>query len=207
MNAWREVGGSVLYRASYNESDNDFRDTLIPLMGLDASEQRYASLKSTLGRSLDFEPRRRQDIDFVFMVAKPLKARQLVPQLKFHRSGQLPLIATSHTYTGQSDPQQDIDLNNLYIPDIPWMFTQHAEQDPVYQAIQAQSNGNFGGLLRLYAMGADAYRLIPELNRLSRDPESIYQGATGSLSINEQGQIERDMPWAQFKQGELELIQ
>lgn len=207
VNAWREVGGSVLYRASYNESDNDFRDTLIPLMGLDASEQRYASLKSTLGRSLDFEPRRRQDIDFVFMVAKPLKARQLVPQLKFHRSGQLPLIATSHTYTGQSDPQQDIDLNNLYIPDIPWMFTQHAEQDPVYQAIQAQSNGNFGGLLRLYAMGADAYRLIPELNRLSRDPESIYQGATGSLSINEQGQIERDMPWAQFKQGELELIQ
>jgi len=204
--AWREVGGSVLSRATYNESENDFRNSLIPLMGLDASEQRYNSLKSTLGRSLDFEPRRRQDIDFLFMVAKPLKARQLVPQLKFHRSGQLPLIATSHSYTGQPDPQQDIDLNNLYIPDIPWMFAQQAEQDPAYQALQAQSGGNFGGLLRLYAMGADAYRLVPELNQLSRNPEIHYQGATGTLSINERGQIERSMPWAQFKQGELELI-
>lgn len=206
-NAWRETGGTVLYRATYEEAENDFRDTLIPLMGLDESEQRYKSLKNTLGRSLDFEPQRRQDIDFLFMVAKPLKARQLVPQLKFHRSGQLPLIATSHVYTGQPDPQQDIDLNDLYIPDIPWMFADKANQDPAYQALQSQSGGNFGGLLRLYAMGADAYRLVPELNVLSRDPEMQYQGATGDLSINELGQVERNMPWARFKQGELELIQ
>lgn len=206
-NAWRETGGTVLYRATYEEAENDFRDTLIPLMGLDESEQRYKSLKSTLGRSLDFEPQRRQDIDFLFMVAKPLKARQLVPQLKFHRSGQLPLIATSHVYTGQPDPQQDIDLNDLYIPDIPWMFANKANQDPAYQALQSQSGGNFGDLLRLYAMGADAYRLVPELNVLSRDPELQYQGATGDLSINELGQVERNMPWARFKQGELELIQ
>jgi len=207
IKAWQAVGGSVLYQANYNEADNDFRTTLIPLMGLDVSEQRYQSLRSTLGRSLDFEPRRRQDIDFAFMVAKPLKARQLVPQLRFHRSGQLPLIATSHAYTGQPDPQQDIDLNGLIITDIPWMFAETAEQDPAYQALQSQLAGNFAGLLRLYAMGTDAYRLVPELNTLSRDPELEYQGATGNLSINEIGQVERHMPWATFKQGELQLIQ
>lgn len=205
--AWREAGGTVLYRASYDESENDFRNTLVPLMGLDASEQRYSSLKRVVGRSLDFEPRRRQDIDFVFMVAKPLKARQLVPQLKFHRSGQLPLVATSHAYTGQPDPQQDIDLNGLHIPDIPWMFADNTTADPAYQALQSQSGGNFGGLLRLYAMGADAYRLVPELNVLSRDPDKQYQGATGALSINELGQVKRSMPWAKFTQGELKLIQ
>ncbi|WP_438970194.1 penicillin-binding protein activator [Methylophaga sp.] len=205
--AWREQNGSVLYRASYDESENDFRGTLIPLMGLDESERRYNSLKGTLGRAMDFEPRRRQDIDFLFMVAKPFKARQLVPQLKFHRSGRLPLIATSHAYTGQPNAQQDIDLNDLYIPDIPWMFAENAEQDPAYQSLQNQSAENFGGLLRLYAMGVDAYRLVSEINTLSRDPEQKYHGATGVLSINAQGQVERGMPWARFKQGELELIE
>jgi hypothetical protein len=204
---WRQNGGSLLYRATYNEQDNDFTSTLIPLMGLDDSKQRYQALKSTVGRSMDFEPRRRQDIDFIFLVASPLKARQLVPQLKFHRSGQLPIIATSHAYTGQPDAQQDIDLNELIITDIPWMFTDLANQDPAYRALQQQASRNFGSLLRLYAMGADAYRLIPELNTLSRDPAMRYDGATGRLSINALGQIERNMPWARFNQGQLERIE
>lgn len=202
--AWREAGGTVLYQSSYSEAENDFRNTLIPLMGLDASERRYQSLKSTLGRSLDFEPRRRQDIDFLFLIAKPLKARQLVPQLRFHRSGQLPLIATSHAYSGRLDPQQDIDLNDLIITDIPWMFTDENNNDPAYQAMQTA--GSTGGLIRLYAMGVDAYRLIPELNAMSRDPLLSYQGATGDLSINELGQIQRQMPGGRFNQGRLERL-
>lgn len=201
--AWREQGGSVISQASYSESENDFRDTLIPLMGLDASEQRYRALKNVVGRNLDFEPRRRQDIDFVFILARPLKARQLVPQFKFHRSGSLPLFATSHAYTGHADPQQDIDLNDLYITDIPWMFASDNNQDPAYQALQGQSQA-MGGLLRLYAMGVDAYRLLPELNQLSTDNTLVYQGATGQLSVNELGQVQREMQWGRFSQGSLQ---
>lgn len=205
--AWLEQGGNILSQAQYNEAENDFRDVLIPLMGLDVSEQRYRALKSVLGRSLSFEPRRRQDIDFLFLIARPLKARQLVPQLKFHRSGQLPIIATSHAYTGQKDPQQDIDLNDLIIADIPWMFPALASQDEVYQMLQEQSQDQPGGLLRLYALGVDAYRLVPQLNQLSLDPEQIYQGATGNLSLSETGQIVRNMSWGQFKQGNLEPLE
>ena len=63
---WRKEGGSTLIVSNYNEAENDFRDTLIPLMGLNESEQRYKSLQGTLGRSLDFEPRRREGVDFLF---------------------------------------------------------------------------------------------------------------------------------------------
>jgi hypothetical protein len=203
--AWREQGGNVITHASYSESENDFRDTLIPLLGLDVSEQRYRALKSVLGRSLEFEPRRRQDIDFVVILARPLKARQLVPQLKFHRSGSLPLFATSHAYTGHPDPQQDIDLNDLFITDIPWMFASETNQDPAYQAMQGQTE-TMGGLLRLYAMGVDAYRLLPELNQLSTDETLAYQGATGQLSVNDLGQVQRQMQWGRFRQGSLHPI-
>ncbi|WP_297812339.1 penicillin-binding protein activator [uncultured Methylophaga sp.] len=205
-NAWQQQGGNVLYQSSYDESVNDFRDTLIPLMGLDVSESRYQTLKSTLGRSLDFEPRRRQDIDFLFLVARPLKARQLVPQLKFHRSGKLPLMATSHAYSGQPDPQQDIDLNDLIVTDIPWMLAMDTVNDPAFETYQQQSQNPSGSLLRLYAMGVDAYRLLQELNTLSQDPEQRYQGATGNLSVNTEGQVKREMGWGQFQQGYLEAL-
>lgn len=205
-NQWRKDGGTTLLVSNYNEAENDFRDTLIPLMGLNESEQRYKSLQGTLGRSLDFEPRRREGVDFLFLVARPLKARQLVPQLKYHRSGQLPLLATSHVYSGQSDPQQNIDLNDLIICDIPWVFEELAAEDPVYQALKNQSPENFASAIRLYALGADAYKLIPQLNKLSRDPTSSMEGATGTLSINSQGHVIRKMLWAKFEQGELKLI-
>ncbi|WP_417541667.1 penicillin-binding protein activator [Methylophaga thalassica] len=205
-NQWRKDGGTTLLVSNYNEAENDFRDTLIPLMGLNESEQRYKSLQGTLGRSLDFEPRRREGVDFLFLVARPLKARQLVPQLKYHRSGQLPLLATSHVYSGQSDPQQNIDLNDLIICDIPWVFEELAAEDPVYQALKNQSPENFASAIRLYALGVDAYKLIPQLNKLSRDPTSSMAGTTGTLSINSQGHVIRKMLWAKFEQGELKLI-
>nr|WP_320166901.1 penicillin-binding protein activator [uncultured Methylophaga sp.] len=203
---WRKEGGSTLIVSNYNEAENDFRDTLIPLMGLNESEQRYKSLQGTLGRSLDFEPRRREGVDFLFLVARPLKARQLVPQLKYHRSGQLPLLATSHVYSGQADPQQNIDLNDLVISDIPWVFEELASEDPVYQSLKNQSPENFTSAIRLYALGVDAYKLIPQLNTLSRDPTSSMEGATGSLSINALGHVTRKMRWGKFEQGELKLI-
>ncbi len=203
---WQKEGGSTLIVSNYNEAENDFRDTLIPLMGLNESEQRYKSLKGTLGRSLEFEPRRRGGVDFLFLVARPLKARQLVPQLKYHRSGQLPLLATSHVYSGQADPQQNIDLNDLVISDIPWVFDELSADDPVYQSLKNQSPENFASAIRLYALGVDAYRVLSQLNKLSRDPTSSMEGATGDLSINSQGYVTRKMRWGKFEQGELKLI-
>lgn len=204
---WQSLGGSIIYSTSYDENDNDFRETLIPLMGLDQSQQRYQSLKSSLGRSMEFEPRRRQDIDFLFLVAKPLKARQLVPQLKFHRSGDLPILATSHAYSGFVDPQQNIDLNNLVITELPWVYSTIAEQDPVYIALQDQSPQNYMNNIKLYALGVDAYRLVSELNTLSRDTQAQMNGASGILSVSEQGHVVRHLLTGKFEEGELKLTQ
>lgn len=200
-NKWIANGGTVLKEAHYRESDNDFSTTITSLFGLDASEQRYQALKQRLGQSLEFEPRRRQDIDFVFLIARSSKARQLMPQLKFHRSGSLPIIATSHAYAGFANSQQDIDLNDLKINDIPWIFEQSALSDPAYLALSHNKDANFNSLVRLYALGADAYRLIPNLNGLSRSPSTTFNGATGELSINENGQIGRKMLPATFVNG------
>lgn len=203
---WSKNGGVLLNQANYDSNQNDFATTIKPLLGLSASEQREQSLKQRLATSLEFEARRRQDVDFIFLVAKPLKARQLVPQLKFHRSGRLPIIATSHVYEGYDNSQQNIDLNKLVISDIPWVFNNLAQSDPTYIALHNASPEHFEQLVRLYALGADAYSLIPELNQLSRAPELSMHGATGELSINQAGLVIRKPKWATFNHGLIELL-
>ena len=203
---WLDNGGILLNQAFYDESQSDFSTIIKPLLGLDASAQRQQSLKQTLGVSLEFEPRRRQDIDFLFLVARPLKARQLIPQLKFHRSGQLPVIATSHAYSGQENSQQDIDLNGLIINDIPWVFEDVALTDPSYIALKNASPQHFDKFIRLYALGSDAYRLIPQLNGMSRSSDLKFAGATGVLSIDEIGHLNRETRWAKFSHGKIKAL-
>lgn len=204
--AWQQQGGEVIANTRYLESERDFADIIVPLFGLDASRQRAQDLRRTLGVSVEFEPRRRQDVDFLFMVARANKAGQLLPQLQFHRSGLLPVYATSHAYTGDNLPQRDMDLNGLLIPDVRWAIPQMAYTDAAYQAVKQQSGSQFGEIVRLAAMGADAYRLIPELNRMSRSADLTFTGATGDLTINNTGQIIRQSPWATFRDGTIEAI-
>ena len=197
--AWREEGGSVVRSNGYRESANDFGEVIVPLFGLNASEQRAKDLRSTLGRTLEFEPRRRQDVDFIFVVAKPLKARQLLPQFRFHRSGNMPIITTSHAYDGEANARQDIDLNGAIISDISWMIS--PSEDAIYQGLLTQARGDKGTYMRLAAMGVDAYNLIDELGELNRSENTSYQGVTGNLQINEKGYVQRLMPQGIFKDG------
>ncbi len=200
---WIEHSGVLLNRAFYPRKENDYSAILKPLLGLDQSIARHRRLQRVLGKKLEFEPRRRQDIDFIFLAAKPLKARQLVPQLKFHRTGRLPIIATSHAFSGHDNPQQDIDLNGLIITDIPWILDSDKQTDPVYGALKQQHSADFDHFVRLYALGADAYRIIPQLNQLSHTPQAGFDGATGHLTIDAQSRIHRQTQWGIFKSGTL----
>jgi len=205
-NQWLSNRGTLLNTARYPVENNDFSAIITQALNLDESTQRKQSLSGYLGRNIEFEPRRRQDIDFIFLAAKPSKARQLVPQLKFHRSGTAPIIATSQAYSGHENSQQDIDLNKLIITDIPWMLNSKVETDPVYNAIKDSNPPYFDSLVRLYALGADAYRIIPQLNTLSRSSDITFPGATGTLSIDSIGKINRETSWGSFENGILTVM-
>ena len=55
-------------------------------------------------------------------------------------------------------------------------------------------------------MGVDAYRMIPFLTAMSGSEDEKYNGATGILTINEQGQIERTMSFATIRNGLIEPL-
>ena len=73
--------------------------------------QRYQRLRANIGGPLQFDPRRRQDIDFVFLAADAKAGRLIKSQLKFHYSGDLPVYSTSSIYS--RDGRSDSDLDEL----------------------------------------------------------------------------------------------
>ena len=55
-------------------------------------------------------------------------------------------------------------------------------------------------------MGADAYLLAPRLNQLLALPDTQLDGLSGVLQLNGDQRIERQLPWAQFRDGKVERL-
>jgi hypothetical protein len=58
----------------------------------------------------------------------------------------------------------------------------------------------------LYALGIDAYRMIPYIGKLSLQDTAVYHGETGDLYMNKDGRIQRKLLWARFVNGAPALL-
>lgn len=203
---WRRLGGEVLEHDEYSSTTSDYATPVKSLLNIDGSELRASELRKLLRTDVKAEPRRRQDADFVFMPAYPTQARQLRPQLDFHRAVDLPAYSLSYAYTGFVDPERDGDMNGVAFGDMPWILSPAVETDPAYTAVIRNWNSEFQAYARLFALGVDAYRLIPELGRLRVQRFARFDGVTGTLSMDEHGHLHRQLIWAKFVDGVPKLI-
>ncbi|MNP33675.1 Penicillin-binding protein activator LpoA precursor [compost metagenome] len=149
------------------------------------------------------QPARRQDIDFIFLAATPQQAQQIKPTLAFQYAGDVPVYSTSHLYAAGNDQAQYQDLNGIRFCETPWLLN---GDDPLRQQVGNQWPQAGGSLGRLYAMGADAYRLAPRLAQLKALPDTQVDGLSGRLSLNPARRIERQLPWAEFRDGQVQRL-
>jgi outer membrane PBP1 activator LpoA protein len=200
------LGGEIVERQVYNTNEHDFSVPIKALLNIDESYERRRSMRNALGRKIEFEPYRRQDANFIFLLAKSRLARQIRPQLQFHHASRLPVYTTSHSYSGRPDPKRDQDLEGVVFPDIPWLVLNEGKQPLSRELIQetlATKSASYG---RLYAMGIDSYKIIPHLSRLRSSSRETLDGKTGMLSMGAENQIHRQLVWAKMKQGIPEII-
>lgn len=203
---WDALGGSVLERQTYNPEASDFSSALRSLLNLDESTARDKTLEQIIGRSVEFKPRRRQDADLVFMAAFPRQGRLIRPQLEFQYAGDLPVYATSHVYTGLPDHAADQDLDGVTFCDMPWVLSAGGPRESLNNTIRRLWPDEEKQYVRFYAMGIDAYQVIPSLGDLKRYPYEEYPGATGFLTMDADGRIHRRLQWARFDDGIPKLI-
>jgi outer membrane PBP1 activator LpoA protein len=199
--AWEDMGGTILERIDYNPQTSDFITPIKKLLNIDSSEMRINELRQRLGRNLNGESRLREDVEFVFMVATNLTARQIVPHLRFFRVEDVPIYTISAVYTGKQNAQVDRDLNGVEFVDIPWLLGPENQNSELSSQIREAWQTASGQFPRYYAFGVDAFRLISQIPRLSLNPAYRYQGETGRLYMTHDGQIHRNLIWARFNNG------
>jgi len=198
-NDWQAIGGRIVNVINFN-STTDLNKILQTTLGIEDSNNRAKDLTS-LGIKFNFEPRRRQDLDCIFLVTNATNARQIKPLLNFYYAGRIPVYATSNIYTGTPNPSLDRDLDGIQFCDIPWMLDSSIASRSIYQSIKNLWKENFAQYSRLYALGIDAYKLSIQMPQLLTMPEVGISGMTGMLKINNNNIISRKLMWGTFENG------
>ena len=201
IDQWLQLGGYILEQQRYQAAEADHGPAISALLNLDSSQLRKTRLVRLLGQGLEFEPRRRQDVDFIFLLARPEQARLIRPQLRFYRATSVPVLSTSHVFSGRIDTARDIDMNGLQFCDMPWMLEPGGSWQHLKQAVDTRWPAESTRYGRLYALGIDAWRITPYLGQLADGMFGNYHGLTGTLHMDSGQQIHRSLQWARFHQG------
>ncbi|EWC41055.1 ABC transporter substrate-binding protein [Pseudomonas stutzeri] len=200
--SWQEAGGTLVAAEPLAEPVQ-LANQIADLLQLRNSEDRAQRVSSSIDTPTASQPTRRQDVDFIFLAATPQQAQQVRPTLIFQYAGDLPIYATSHLHAASHDRTQYLDLEGIRFAETPWLLD---DQLPLRQEVEQKWPQAGGSLGRLYAMGADAYLLAPRLNQLLALPDTQIDGLSGTLRLKPDQRIERQLPWAQFRDGEVERL-
>lgn len=201
---FQNYGGQILDYRMYTPEARDFSASIRQLLLINESDARKERLTANLGVELKFEPRRRQDIDLIFLAANADAGKLIRPQLRFHYAGTIPTYSTSAIY--QAGSANNADLNGIIFPDVAWILAPDGQAMSIRKTLNQYWPGQAQRKSRLYAMGFDAYHLIPLLYGNSARLTDGLPGMTGRLYLSPQGQIFRRLPWARIRRGKPTLI-
>lgn len=112
------------------------------------------------------------------------------------------LYASSRSHSGNNGPEYRVVMDGLQFSDIPFFRDMTSEQ---YKKVEKLTNGDYS-LMRLYAMGSDAWLIINQFNELRQIPGYSINGLTGVLTAGPNCNIERGMTWFQYSNGEIKIL-
>jgi uncharacterized protein len=202
---FESLGGHVVDSSVYPAKKNDYSASIKNLLNLTTSDHRKSILQQVIKEQVKFESRRRQDVDMIFIAANSRQARLIKPQLKFHHAQDLPVYATSHISSSNATQKDDRDLNEILFVDIPWMLDNL--DNPDHRQISKYWPYESQRFSRLFALGIDAYRMIPSLRRLMINPEESIPHYTGELSVDSNGHVKRSLLLATYQDGRTRLLE
>jgi uncharacterized protein len=196
-------GGTLLADVALDSTRTDWAPEITQVLRITDSRARQKRLESILGTKLQFEPRRRGDLDFIFAPSPAASARLLRPQLRFHFAGDVATYATSDAF--EPDPSANEDMEGLIFPDMPWMLGGDLADSVRSAAREAWPTGG-PRRNRLFAFGFDAFRLVSALRAQGIGGNVNVDGLTGRLTLDADRRVQRELAWAQLHNGQTRPI-
>ncbi|OOC15127.1 penicillin-binding protein activator [Dickeya dadantii] len=140
------------------------------------------------------------NVDAVYIIATPDELTLLKPMIDMRNKGALrpALYASSRSYQAGLGPDFRFEMEGLQFSDIPLLT---GASPALMQQISTQFRNDYS-LVRLFAMGMDAWKLASNFSQLHQ-PGNSLSGATGVLSTSPDCVVNRKLTWLQFRQGQL----
>lgn len=207
---WQKLGGQTVLKqgiGNYGElkssARNGIRITGTPILvnnpstvapqqsvNINAVEQIDQSDMATTG-----------NIDSLYVIATQDELAFIKPMIdmSINNRSKLAIYASSRSYRAGAGADYRLEMEGVQFSDIPLL----AGQNPELMQKAANQFRNDYSLVRLYAMGIDAWNLANSFSQMRQLPGFQISGMTGELTANTQCVIHRKLPWLQYRQGTL----
>ncbi len=126
--------------------------------------------------------------DMVFLAASPNQARMVYPAIKA-RNNTIPVMSTSHIFSGNPAIDKDKVLDGIIYTEIPFIL----------QSIKTKPSILNQRYPRLIALGQDAITVAKKLTLLQQG-QAIH-GNTGTITVGQGNRLQRQLSMAIFKNG------
>ncbi len=198
---FEQLGGELIDTEEFDDIKN-LKNNVQNLLRVNESFERKRRIEQIVGRNIESKIRRRQDADFIFMIATPKEARRIKPFIDFYFALDLPVVSTERVFSGVAVGQLENDLNGIEFADIPLYISEQPEMAQTRENIMDIDADILKGTNgRFFSLGYDAYQLIPELSKLQAFPSYRWYGLSGEIGVNEKGLVHRYLTWAKFTNG------
>ena len=115
----------------------------------------------------------------------------------------LKMYTSSRINSPNNLPAYRLLMNGVQFSDIPLFQDKQGEE----YINAAKATRQDYSLMRLYAMGEDAWQLINQYNELRQIPGFNIKGLTGKIQASPQCEMRREVTWFEFKDGSVDIIQ
>ena len=141
------------------------------------------------------------NVDAVYIIATQDEMTLIKPMIDMSTSSRskTALYASSRSYQAGAGPDYRLEMEGLQFSDIPLLAGANPQ---LMQQASAQFRNDYS-LVRLYAMGMDAWTLANHFAELRQIPGFQLSGTTGGLSANNDCVVHRQLPWLQYRGGSL----
>lgn len=114
----------------------------------------------------------------------------------------VPLYTSSRSQNASGAPDYRYEMEQVEFSDIPLLVA----KNPVLSTLPPSIQRDYS-LARLYAMGIDAWRLANRFETLTKNKDLIIEGLTGIISVSDRCDIDRELPWRIYKQGQVRAVE
>lgn len=114
-------------------------------------------------------------------------------------AGKFPLYTSSRSNSPNNGPDFRLTMEGVKFSEIPLLADPDSE---LYKKAENLAESDFS-MMRLYAMGSDAWSIANKFNEIRQIPGYKISGLTGILKAGTHCNIERDMTWLQYQNGSI----